>query len=298
LVVKLDAAGLGEQVQGLRRALEDSRTGTWRAPARALHERIWKPLEGMLAGKDVIVVSHGALHYVPFAALMDAEGKLLIERFGLRFLPSASVLKHLRPASGKKEGLLLVLGNPDLGDPRMDLHFAEGEARAVAGLYSDARMLIRKEASESNFKKAGALFKRIHFATHGKFQAEDPLSSGLALAKDAQNDGMLTVGELYSMSLDADLVTLSACETGLGKITNGDDVVGLTRGFLYAGSSSIIASLWSVDDKATSELMTAFYESLGRSSKLEALRQAQLSTRERFPHPYFWAAFQLTGRSD
>jgi len=124
------------------------------------------------------------------------------------------------------------------------------------------------------------------------------LSSGLYLAKDAKNDGVLTVGELYSMNLDADLVTLSACETGLGKVANGDDVVGLTRGFLYAGSRSIVASLWSVDDQATATLMKAFYENLSNQNKQEALRLAQLKTRKTFPHPFYWAAFQLTGRAD
>ncbi|MBI2509532.1 MAG: CHAT domain-containing protein [Betaproteobacteria bacterium] len=142
------------------------------------------------------------------------------------------------------------------------------------------------------------MFPRIHLATHGKFQAESPLDSGLMLARDGENDGLLRVGELYSMDLDAELVTLSACETGLGKVDNGDDVVGLTRGFLYAGARSIVASLWSVEDRATAELMKAFYEGLQGAGKRDALRQAQLKTRAAFPHPYFWAAFQLVGRPE
>jgi CHAT domain-containing protein len=100
------------------------------------------------------------------------------------------------------------------------------------------------------------------------------------------------------MNLDADLITLSACETGLGKIANGDDVVGLTRGFLYAGGRSIVASLWSVADMATAELMKTFYRNLATLGKSEALRQAQIATRESFPHPFYWAAFQLTGRAN
>jgi len=100
------------------------------------------------------------------------------------------------------------------------------------------------------------------------------------------------------MRVDADLVTLSACETGLGKVASGDDVVGLTRGFLYAGSRSVVASLWKVDDLATSYLMTEFYESLKKSGKREALRKAQLSTKKKYPHPYYWASFQLTGNSE
>jgi len=106
----------------------------------------------------------------------------------------------------------------------------------------------------------------------------------LLLAKDAESDGLLTVDKLYSMKLDADLVTLSACETGIGKIASGDDVVGLSRGFLYAGSRSIVASLWKVDDLATSYLMTNFYDQLKLADKREALRNAQRETMKKYPH--------------
>lgn len=296
--VILDATGLTDQVRRFRNALESVGSQAWQTQAQALYARLWKPIEDMVTGKNVVVVAHGALHYLPFAALQNPEGSFLNDRYGLRFLPAASVLKFLRPAVAKKEAQLLALGNPDLGDPKLDLQFAESEATAVAGIFPDSRVLLRKDATETNFKKAGGVFSRIHIASHGKFQADDPLSSGLYLAKDADNDGVLTVGELYSMNLDADLVTLSACETGLGKIANGDDVVGLTRGFLYAGSRSIVSSLWSVDDKATAGLMKAFYENLGKLSKQEALRQAQIKSRQDFPHPFFWAAFQLTGRAE
>lgn len=298
LAVRLDADGLAAEVRALRTALEETASPAWQQSARSLYRRLWQPLENRVAGKNITVVAHGVLHYLPFSALQDEEGKFLIDRYGMRFLPSASVLQYLRPAVQNHEAPMLVLGNPDLDDASLNLEFAEGEARVLASMFKKSRMLLRKDASESNFKKAGAVFSRVHFATHGKFQADEPLRSGLYLAKDADNDGVLTVGELYSMKLDADLVTLSACETGLGKIASGDDVVGLTRGFLYAGSRSIVASLWSVDDKATAALMQAFYGNLGSMNKQEALRMAQLTTRKTFPHPFFWAAFQLTGRAD
>ena len=124
-----------------------------------------------------------------------------------------------------------------------------------------------------------------------------PLQSALLLAPDAQYNGMLSVNKIYSLNLDADLVTLSACETGLSKIANGDDLVGLTRGFLYAGSSSIVASLWKVDDLATAQLMTRFYKEMDKTNKREALRKAQLETKKKYPHPYYWASFQLTGNA-
>ena len=297
-VTKLDGAGLDSQVQALRTAIEQPGTKAWQTLSRALYGKLWKPLETSITTKNVIIVAHGSLHYLPFNVLQAEDGGLLIDRVGLRFLPSASVLKFLHPLPAKNDSQLLVLGNPDLGDAKLDLKFAESEARLIAGMSKTSRLLVRLDASEANLKKTAGIFSRLHFATHGKFQADDPLSSGLYLAKDAKNDGVLTVGELYSMNLDADLVTLSACETGLGKVANGDDVVGLTRGFLYAGSRSIVASLWSVDDQSTATLMKAFYENLSNQNKQEALRLAQLKTRKTFPHPFYWAAFQLTGRAD
>ena len=297
-VATLERPGLTGLVAQFRRRVEDPATDAWRAPARGLYQRLIAPLEAQVKARDLALVPHGALHYLPFAALTGADDRPLIERYGLRVLPSASVLKFIRPPVPRSNAQLLVFGNPDLGDPKMDLAFAEVEARTLAGMHVESRLLVRKDATETNFKKAAGVFPRIHLATHGKFQAESPLDSGLMLARDAENDGLLRVGELYSMDLDAELVTLSACETGLGKVDNGDDVVGLTRGFLYAGARSIVASLWSVEDRATAELMKAFYEGLQSTGKRDALRQAQLKTRAAFPHPFFWAAFQLIGRPE
>jgi CHAT domain-containing protein len=296
-VATLERAGLSEAVSELRRAIELPPGDGYREPAQRLHARLVAPIEQQLKGSKLVIVAHGVLHYLPFAALVGADGKFLLERWELRAAPSASVLKFLPPGKAAS-ARMLVFGNPDLGDPKLDLGFAESEARMVAGLYADSRLFVRLEASETAFRSGARDYARIHFATHGKFRADSPLDSGLYLAKDAANDGVLRVAELYAMELDADLVTLSACETALGSIGSGDDVVGLTRGFLYAGTRSIVSSLWSVDDKATAELMRAFYGSLAADGKRQALRQAQLKTRESFPHPFFWAAFQLVGRPD
>ncbi|MGE0875529.1 MAG: CHAT domain-containing protein [Burkholderiales bacterium] len=295
--VPLERKGLTEEVTQLRRAIELPPGDGYRTPAQALYARLIAPLEAQLAGGKLAIVAHAALHYVPFAALVAPDGRYVVDRWSLRTVPSASVLSFLRPGKAAS-GRVLALGNPDLGDATLDLAFAEAEARTVASLFPESRVLLRLDASETGFRRDSRQFSRIHFATHGKFRADSPLDSGLYLAKDASNDGVLRVAELYTMELDADLVTLSACETALGSIGSGDDVVGLTRGFLYAGARSIVSTLWSVDDKATAELMRAFYGNLAGSGKREALRQAQLKTRDAFPHPFFWAAFQLVGRPD
>ncbi|MCE1180785.1 MAG: CHAT domain-containing protein, partial [Rhodocyclales bacterium] len=242
-----------------------------------------------------LIVPHGPLHYLPFAALQDGTQTLLASR-SLRFLPSTSVQKYIRPHSQTGAGKMLIFGNPDLGNAKFDLPSAEEEAKTIAALLPDRRILTRKQATETAFKAQARDFNFLHIASHGQFKSDNALESRLLLAPDSSNDGSLTVNELYSSALNADLVTLSACETGLGKTLSGDDVLGLNRGFLYAGASNIVSSLWEVDDEATSQLMQAFYRQLKNgSTKQEALRQAQLQLRKNFPDPIFWAAFYLTG---
>lgn len=295
--IRLDGEGLAADVQQFRKALQDARSTHHSQLARQLYDRLFKPLEGVIVQRNVLLVAHGPLHYLPFNALHDGQG-YVIERYSLRHLPSASVLKYLRKTQPQTTGTLLAFGNPDLGDPQQDLRHAETEAQTVAQVLPGSRALVRREASESAFRRYGGGFRYLHIASHGVFNAAAPMNSALLLAKDSQNDGSLTVGELYSLRLNADLVTLSACETGLGQIANGDDVVGLTRGFLYAGTRSIIASLWKVDDEATAYLMTRLYTGLKDTSKREALRLAQIETRKKYPHPFYWAAFQLTGEGE
>ncbi|MGE4296894.1 MAG: CHAT domain-containing protein [Desulfovibrionaceae bacterium] len=295
---RLDGAGLADAVRGVRAALETPQGHPDEAAAR-LSARILAPLARPLANARLItVVPHGPLHYIPFAAL-PLDGDLLIDRAPVRVLPSASVLRFLRNAP-KRGGMdrLLILGNPDLGDQRLDLPGAATEAASIKALFPGSVLLTRDAATESRLKTEGSLFPVIHIAAHGEFRSDAPLASRLLLAPDAANDGSLTAGELFGLRLDADLVTLSACDTGLGKAAAGDDVIGLTRGFLYAGANALVASLWPVADAETGMLMRAFYGNLRTMPKAEALRAAQSALRATAPHPYYWAAFQLTGSAD
>ena len=295
--MRTEAGDLEGEVRTWRAALEDSEGKAQLPLAQSLYKKLVAPILARLDRPRLTFVAHGVLHYVPLAALHSGD-EYLIDKFTVRLLPSASVMKYLRAGDTAYPAGALILGNPDLGDPRLDLEFAQQEAVAIAKMVPQSRALLRKDASETALRKYGQGFRYLHFATHGEFKADDPLASALYLAKDEQGDGLLTVGKLYSMRFDTDLVTLSACETGLGKIANGDDVVGLTRGFLYAGAATIVASLWKVDDQATSDLMRAFYTNLSQTGKLDALRQAQLELKGKHPQPFFWAPFQLLGNPD
>jgi len=263
--------------------------------AKELYELLLGPVRPLVTGKNLLVVPHGVLHYLPFAALYDGSDYLMQSTL-IRFLPSASTIRFLRTPSGTQKDPVFVLANPDLQDPAMDLPFAETEGKFIAQNIPASEIFARAQASEEIFKSRAPAFRMLHVASHGEFNGADALQSRLLLAKSGTEDGSLTVGDLYNMRLDADLVTLSACETGLGKVQTGDDVLGLTRGFLFAGSSNIVASQWKVDDQATGVLMQHFYANLSQGKpKREALREAQRETRKTFAHPFYWAAFYLTG---
>ena len=296
--LKLEAPGWEKEIDGFRKTLMVRDSKEFEVRGRILYRELIQPLEGMIASKNLTIVPHGALHYLPFNALCPNEG-FLIDRYTIRVLPSGSVMKFLKGSNEDQAGTILAFGNPNLGNPIYDLPGAEKEAIAITRDQPNSKLFMRGQATETCAKRFGEHFRYIHFATHATFDAEKPLTSGLLLTADGENDGTLTVGELYDLKLNADLVTLSACETALGKVSNGDDVVGFTRGFLYAGARSIVSSLWKVDDQATSILMQEFYKQLGEKDKREALRAAQLKVKNTYnSHPYFWAAFQITGAVD
>jgi CHAT domain-containing protein len=144
-------------------------------------------------------------------------------------------------------------------------------------------------------------YRIVHFATHGLLNSEHPELSGLVLSlvdeRGKEQNGFLGLEDIYNLNLSADLVVLSACETGLGKEIQGEGLVGIARGFMYAGASSVVASLWKVDDLATAEFMKVFYKGMLQAGlgPAAALRQAQIAISKRWPSPYFWAGFVLQG---
>jgi CHAT domain-containing protein len=295
-----------------------------------LYKQLIEPLLPQITGKELIIVPHDVLHYLPFHALVGSDGRYLIEKYPIYYLSSASLLQFVKE---KKKGggeKVLAFGNPDLGDPEKNLEFAELEAKEVKAAYPESSVYIRKEATEEKSKARSANHDILHFATHAKLNEDDPLSSAVLLAWEGKEDGRLEVREIFGMDLRANLVVLSGCETGLGKLSTGDELVGLTRAFIYAGTPSVVASLWSVDDSSTAHLMASFYRNLKTMSKVEALRQAQLelirgegrsdllarrgvggigklgeTVKSESPsqdpisistsHPYFWAPFILVG---
>ena len=252
----------------------------------ALYDLLLRRVEGRVGGRRLVVVPHRALHYVPFHALHDGEA-YVVERREVSYAPSAGVLRHCLERPQRPFGRALLLGVADEQTPRV-----RDEIRALAPLFPYADALLDGDATLQALRERAPTADVLHLACHGQFRPDSPLFSSLKLG-----DGWMTVRDAYTLEVGAGLVTLSACETGVSAVAPGDELIGLVRGFFYAGAPSLLLSLWTVDDEATGELMTDFYTHLRAGARpAAALRAAQLRQMRERPHPFFWSPFVLTGR--
>lgn len=266
--------------------------------AREAFDLLFRPLRRYVRNTRLIVIPHGELHYVPFAALRDGgSGRHLLEDYTLTFLPSASALRFLRAKETPVDGRALILGNPI--SALDSLPGSKREAAAVArDLATTAK--IGTFATEDLLYRFGGHVDLLHIAAHGVYDAANPLFSYILLSPTAARDGKLEVHEILS-AVDltgVNLVVLSACQTASGKRGGGDDIVGLTRAILYAGSPGVISTLWDIDDDASALLMRELYRRLREgSSAADALHEAQLALlrTDAYADPQFWAAFTITG---
>ncbi len=252
-----------------------------------LYDFLLAPLEEYLEAFDsLIIVPHGMLHALPFQALYS-KGQYLIERKALSYAPSATILRFCW------EKDIPLAGQPALfvGVPQVGLELVEQEVQTLSACWPQATAVLGKEATLARLRDLFPRYGLIHLAAHGLFRPDVPLLSGIQLA-----DGWLAARDVYEMELRAGLITLSACESGRGRVSGGDEVVGLARSFLYAGAASLLVSLWMVHDEAMTFLMEKFYRALaGGLSRARALQYAQREGLARYQHPYFWAPLVLIG---
>ncbi len=294
-----------------------------------LYDLLVRPAEPALSKADRwLIVPDGPLHSLPFAALVS-HGRYLAESKPIHIAASAAVYMEIRAAHSKQPAAteLLAVGDPvypagtethpgTAADPQVQaalrrglqlkpLPATRGEVETLSHLFPGARTLLGRDATEEAAKSLAPQARRLHFACHGLLDERFPLNSALALSipehpEEGHDNGLLQAWEIFdSVRLDADLVTLSACDSGLGKEMGGEGLVGLVRAFQFAGARSVVASLWSVSDVSTSRFMERFYEYLrSGKSKDEALRAAQIDQIRGKPgsrHPFHWAAFELFG---
>lgn len=269
---------------------------SWKDEASLLYNQMLGPVESFLGkGKRLIIVPHKVMHYLPFSALITGNGKPLIEDYPVVYTPSLTSLKFCRDKkSAEGENMVFFcLGNTSYDDfPALPGTLLE--AKQIEKIFNHVTVIKEKEFTRSRIFNELSGRNIIHFATHGVFDADDPGNSGLITS-----DGKLTVEDIMDskrFKLSSRMVTLSACKTGLGKLYPGDEVEGLTRAFMYAGTPSVLSTLWSVADESTADLMKYFYENLMKDMSLdESLRQAEIRLMKDHPHPYYWAPFILTG---
>jgi len=304
--------------------------------ARRIYQDFVFPFEAALSPNisHLIFVPDGILHYLPFETLVRDNSithgpRYLIELYDISYAPSASSLAYLmdRRRQGQHKKTLLAVGDPDylpehgrtfLGGRRYenalrDIYLDEGfelsplphtkkEVHRLARCFPGGQVdiLLDSQAKEEGIKgRSLKEYRIIHFACHGFLDEKIPMRSALVLTldDDSQEDGFLQAREIANLKLDAELVVLSACQTGRGRLENAEGVFGLPRMFFYAGARATISSLWKINDKSTSEIMPEFYRRLtAGETKVRALRLAKLDMlKSRFSHPFYWAAFVLTG---
>ena len=296
----------------LTRPIEDNRpklltaattSGQERPELRQLHQLLIAPIADLLPIDPLaptIFVPDGALYEVPFAALQDERGRYLIDTHTISIAPSLSVLAQtakLKQRNNDPTRTTLVVGNPDFDRRYQQLSYSQTEAQEIAKLLP-SKLLVGREATAIAVKQLLPKVRVAHFATHGVVDNDRGLNSRIVFAASKGDEGVLTAEKVLDFKLQADLVVLSACDTGRGKVT-GDGVIGLSRSFIAAGSTSTIVSLWSVNDRSTAELMTDFYHQwLSGKPKAQALRQAMLNTKAKYPDPYFWASMSLYGENE
>jgi CHAT domain-containing protein/tetratricopeptide (TPR) repeat protein len=320
---------LSRDIDSLSTAARDEHQRRIAALGARLAAAVWKPLEARTRGRRLLIVADGVLQYVPFAALPASSGEPLVADHEIVYLPSASVLDSIRHRSRPIQATtpVAVFADPvfSINDPRFGqrrdatvpaqarasdggqygrLRFSRTEADAIVRVSPAAFAALDFTAAKETLATRNLRrYRVLHFATHGILNAEHPELSGLVLslidADGKPTDGFLRLHEIYNLDLDADLVVLSACRTALGREVHGEGLIGLTRGFMYAGASRVVSSVWNVDDRASAQLMARFYDAMFARglSPASALREAQLSLlrQARWDSPHYWAAFGLQG---
>ena len=299
LPVQVTSESLSSRTELLRDLIRGRRT-EWIEPARGLHKLLIDPLEdgGYLTQiHQLLIVPDSVLNYVPFAALPAGHQRFLGDEFTITYLPTAAALTAKSTIAGRRTLLAMAPSGTHLPN-------AQTEVRGIGRIFgADSRVIVGKEATKTLFKQIAGNYDYLHLATHGRLNRNAPSLSALELEPDKENDGRLDLYEIAGMKLHARLITLSACETALGKgyfteTPGGDEFVGLTRAFLSAGGRNVLASLWEVNDASTRDLMVRFYRHLFESGGAEALSKAQRELRRsdpRYRHPYYWAAFVMSG---
>ncbi|HMC96319.1 MAG TPA: CHAT domain-containing tetratricopeptide repeat protein, partial [Flavobacteriales bacterium] len=330
-LIKVPGEGIGPVVKAMNGAIAARNTEGYITNAHHLYQQVVDPVASLLTSDELLIIPDGGLHAVNFEALLDRpctaadfREHLLVRRYAIAYLLSATTaVQFAGLARERSNGVLAIAPGftdalkkdylaqvPDTAQvDRQFLNyvrqpFAMSTAEELGGLLS-AKVMVGEDASEQEFRKLARRYGILHLGTHAEMNAASPMYSRLVLSKDgsgvaADADGYLHAYEIYELDLRAQLAVLTACETGTGKTDEGEGVRSLGYSFAYAGCPSLVMSLWSIDEKVSSEIITRFYEHLAEGMpKHKALRQAKLDhlaqASDELALPYYWAGMVLVG---
>ena len=283
---------LSDKVRALYDSLADRKVGFDAEAARELYLFLVAPARSWIRSRHLVIIPSAELHQVPFEALQNpADGRFLGEEFQLSYASSATILLGMKPPRSPKDGTLLAVADPEF----------KTEAEAVAALYPGRATIVGGAtlATKQEVVSRLANFDVVHLSVHGEFNGRQPLLSHLKLAPADRGEGSLTAAEMFGLPLDrANLVVLSACQTGMGSVSNGDELIGMSRALLFAGARSFVLSRWKVDAASTALWMQTFHAEAQRHPLGEAARRAIVAVRSNpaFADPHYWAPFMLVGR--
>jgi CHAT domain-containing protein/predicted negative regulator of RcsB-dependent stress response len=299
-IVPVSNTSLNSLIQSTRKAIESNSATEYTSGLSELYKELIGPVENTIASfSNLLIIPNQSLHFLPFQALMNKKGEYLVQKYNLTYSPSASVyvLCNDKLVKTGSKFMGVALSNVSVGD-NPGLPGTEDELRKILPLFPDNISAIGMQSSETFVKKNAGNYNFLHFATHGSYNYRQPLYSCLIFPPSDEDDGRLNVFEVFELNLNSKLVTLSACETGLGNLSQGDEITGLSRAFLFAGSASVIVSLWSVADYPTAMLMADFYRYLKNHSMQEALTLAEHDVIKEYPQPVYWSPFVLIGNGN
>ncbi len=299
-IVKISSTDLNSLIENTRRFIELNSSEEMKSGLSELYRILIGPVEtDIMKFTNLIVIPNQSLHFLPYQALINGKGEYLVQNFNLVYAPSASVyiVCNDRLIKTGSRFMGMALSDVAVGN-NVGLPGTEDELKKILPIFPDNISTFGKQSTETFAKQNAGNYNFLHFATHGSYNYRQPLYSFLLFPPAEGDDGRLNVYEVFEMNLNAKLVTLSACETGLGNISQGDELTGLSRAFLFAGSSSVIVSLWSVADYPTAMLMMNFYTYLRDHPMQEALTLAQRDVIKEYPQPVYWAPFILIGNGN
>jgi CHAT domain-containing protein len=330
-IIDAGAGKIEKMISDCRTMIRPGARQEYKVLLTELYNELILPVEPEINDHESLyIIPHRSLHFLPFQALIDPTGRYLIEKFTVSYAPSSSVLKQcsLKESHINKDFLGMALGNISIGD-LSPLPGTKAELNQIIQLYPGATVKYENETSETYFKTEAKNHNILHLATHGSLNSRRPMDSYLLMPPDDNNDGQLTVSEIFDLNLQSKLVVLSACKTGLGILSTGDELIGLSRAFIYAGTPAIIVSLWSVEDASTAVLMTRLHQYYSAGYRLQdALASAQrdlindnfrasvsrsagdlvwddalkfeieTGNKSKEKNPFFWAPFILIGYGD